>query len=162
MLGGYQRPVFSNPTTQFVEALATNGMSANYEIELPGRSPFWFVRAFALLAVENLTFEVALFSSASNATGVMATENYIGSWQFGAWNAAIPASQGYPTGADGLYKAYIDGNIIPFWDKDLNGQGAGPAHLHARLINRSAGTKSADAAGAVQIQFYVSLQGQQP
>ena len=165
MLGGYQRPVFSNPTTDFVEALITNAQSANYDIQLPWSSPTCFVRAFAMLAVEPLAFELALYAKAANNTGVMATEQFIANWQFGQPSGTVPASPGYPTGSPGansLYKYYIDGNLIPYYDLDAMSQGAGPGHLHVRLINRSTASKSANAGGAVQVQFFVSLQGQQP
>lgn len=173
MLTAYQNPVQSNPATQFTEELITNAMSANVDLVLPGRNALWFIRSIAIIATENLQYELALFSRSVNATGVIATEAYVGSWQFGSWQTAVPASPGYISGADGLFKGYVDGNLIPYFDLDqlersfgggtpsASGYTPTNAKLHCRLINRSTATKPADAAGAVQVIFYVAQQGAQ-
>src|SRR4051812_46662417 len=114
----FQYSVISKPTTQFIEALATNEQSANYDIALPGSNPLWLVQGFTLLAVENLAFELRLYSKAANGLGVMASENLCGLWQFGAATAGPPASPGYPTNLDALYAFDIQGNNIPYRDLD--------------------------------------------
>lgn len=157
----YQSAVYSNPATDFIEALATNAMSANVDLTLPNGATFWFIRAFTLIATENLQFELALFSKAVNATGVILTENFISAWQFSAMQASVPASPGYPSGADGLFKFAIEGNKMPYRDLDQAVRAEGPAKLHVRLINRSTASKTAGVPGAVQLITYVSPQGMQ-
>lgn len=171
----YQRPVYSDPTTDFTQALTTNQATPTVSLPLPTRDAAWFVRAFTLIAVQNLAYELQIFSSADNLGGTVATAKFIGAWQFSAMLAGPPASPGYPVDptdispADGLYKFYIDGNMIPYLDEDqmaAASQGSGGtypnnAHLHVRLVNRSAGSKSADAAGAVQLIAWCAPQGQQ-
>lgn len=181
-LSAYQQPVRSNPAVHFLEALDTNEGSANVELRLPTRDPLWFVRAITLVAVQNLDYELQLFSSAVNMGATIALDKFNAVWQFGALSNVAPASPGYPfTPADkvanGFFHYYVDGNSMPIWDLDQlvapnpNAQqplGTGSAnadpnnaHLHVRLINRSVASKSAGALGAVQVSFYVSAQGQQ-
>lgn len=159
----YQRPVVSNPTTDFIEGLATGVGSAIYSLALPDKSPFWFIKGFTLVATENLQYEIQLFSKAAGGTGVLATENFIGAWQFSALSAGPPAFPGYPITGDGLFLFYIDGNMIPYIDQDLNTGGASGANaqLHVRLVNRSAASKTAGADGALILTAWCAPQGMQ-
>jgi hypothetical protein len=171
----YQRPVYSNPTVDFLEALTTNQASATVNLPLPTRDAAWFVQSFTLVSVENLEWELQVFSSADNLGGTVATAKFIGSWQFVAMVAGPPASPGYPVDqvdaspADALYKYYIDGNMIPYLDEDQlsaasqasGGTYPNNAHLHIRLVNRSSASKSANAGGAVQLTAWCAPQGQQ-
>lgn len=167
----YQIAVQSNPATDFLEGLAQDVASANVDIRLPDRLPYWFIKAIAIVSKENLAYELQLFTKASNMTGVIGTENFLAPWQFVPMTAGPPATPGYPVTGDALYRFYIEQNMIPYVDLDqmLNANNAtgptgGPAtaKLHVRLINRSAAAKTAGAAGALQVIFYVSPQGAQP
>lgn len=173
----YQRPVQSNPTTQFTEALDTNDCSATVNLVLPSRDPFWFLRAFTLVAVQNLSYELQVYSSATNLGGAFSTDKFIGVWQFMAMYAGPPASPGYPvippggSPGDPFYHYYVDGNMLPYFDGDqlvasnsANSGGTYPknAQLHVRLVNRSATSKIAGTLGAVQLTAWVAAQGQQP
>lgn len=169
----YQHPVSSNPTTQFLEFLQTNDASVNTDLVLPSKDPLWFIRAITLVATQNLTYELALFSRADNLNGTLDTDYFIGNWQFTVMNGSVPASPGYPvtipsaSPGDSFYHFYIDGNFVPYYDLDQldSSFNAGTypqnAKLHCRLINRSATPKAAGEAGALKITFFVAAQGQQ-
>ena len=163
----YQRPVLSNPTTQFIEALAQNAISANYDIPLPTRDPCWFVRSLSIVAVQNLSYELWLFARAANLGGTIATDYFVGVWQFGPLVAGDP---GWTVGADPLFHYYIDGTMIPYLDRDMMSPATmvgaplgpampGPASLHVRLVNRSATGKNAGPTGALQVTFNISAPG---
>lgn len=175
-LSNYQQPVRSNPTVDFTEALVTNAGSANVDLTLPTRDALWFVRAIAIIATENLAYELQLFDSAENMGATIPEDHFVAVWQFGVLSAAVPASPGYPfdvpdvTPQNGFYHFYVDGNGIPYYDLDqlkAKNQGSGGtypnnAKLHCRLINRSAATKTAGSGGALQVTFFLANQGQQP
>lgn len=183
MISAYQQPVMSNPATDFTEQLVTNAGSANVDLTLPGKDALWFIRAIALIAVQNLAYELQLFTSADNMGPTIATDNFLATWEFGAITSGPPAGAGYPfdvpdvTPQNGYYHYYIDGNMMPYYDKDqmnlrnpvasqplgvgFSNYNIPPAKLHVRLINRSSTTKNADASGALQVIFYVATQGMQ-
>ena len=162
----FQRPVRSNPTVDFLEGLGTNDGTATVNLVLPTRDAFWFIRAFTLVATENLVYELQLYSGATNLGGTFATDKFIAVWQFMALSAGPPASPGYPfippglSPGDALFHYYVDGNMMPYFDGDqlaasnaANSGGTYPnnAKLHVRLINRSATSKTAGAGGALQL-----------
>lgn len=150
-----QQVVVSNSVTQFTEAIAQNGISANYNLQLPGRHAFWLIRGFSIVAVQNLAYELWLFNSATPTLGAVATEKWNGVWAFGALSAGDP---GYAVTGDALFHYYVDGNMIPYYDEDV-ASGGGVANLHLRLINRSATGKNANATGALTITAFVSEGG---
>lgn len=184
-LSAYQNPIFSNPAVDFLEALATNQASATVNLKLRTMDPLWFIRAIAIIAKENLAFELQLFSRAVNSGATIPDDDFVAVWQFAPLVVGPPASPGYPSApvdgaANGFFRQYVDGNMIPYFDLDqLNqsnsfadvplGSGsqggnarANNAKLHVRLVNRSAASKTAGAPGALQVIFYVANQGQQP
>lgn len=171
----YQVPAISNPTTDFIVALSVNFASPNVNLTLPTRDPLWFIRAISLTAVENRVYEIQFYSSATNATGSITTENFIGCWQFNLGAAGPPATPGYPidptdsSPADGLFNYYIDGLWIPYFDADLmaaknssNSGGTYPnnAAIHCRLVNRSA-SATAGGTGQFKLTIFAANQGQQ-
>lgn len=181
-LSAYQLAVRSNPEVDFLEALATNEASADVELRFPTREPHYFIRAVSIVSLENLAWEVQLFSKAVNSGATFATDQFNAVWQFGPLLAGPPASPGYPYTPVGgtlspFYHQYVDGNWMPYVDMDQVlrsnpnanvplGQGSSNAEprnarLHCRLINRSAGAKTAGALGALQVTFWCALQGQQ-
>lgn len=183
-MDAFQLPVASVPTVNYTEYLGTNFISANNDLPLPNRKPNWFVRAIELISVQNLAWELWLFSKAANMAGTMQTDYLLGMWQFGPWQSTAPASPGYPvfmsgsSPADQFYRAYIDGLFVPYRDQDLMdmpnpsanvplGQGVTNANiplaqLHTRLVNRSVTAKPEGTLGAVMVTFYVEPTGQQP
>jgi hypothetical protein len=163
-MNAYQQAVPSNPSTQFVQAIAQNEISQNEELTLPGKQAHWFIRGFEIVATQNLAYELWLFSSAVNLDGTLLGDKLVGLWAFGVLAAQDPGWTVTPVGgvANGLFHYYIDGNMIPYVDRDVMAAGyQGNAHLHLRLVNRSAGAKSAAGAGALIITPYCSIQGQQ-
>lgn len=181
----YQRAVASNPATQFTEALATNGATINYDLRLPQRDAWWFIRAISIVSKEALQWELWLFSSATNMDGTLLGQKFLASWQFWEPNVGPPATPGWPVDIPeispdpDLYNYYVDGNMMPYVDMDQVVMpnsvanvplGAPPApanaspnqaNLHVRLINRSSASKTAGTDGQVLVTFYVSTQGQQ-
>src|SRR3990167_9485155 len=83
MLGSNQRPIRSNPATQFTEALAQDVGSANYDLALPQYGAAVFINGFTICSVENLSWELWVLSTAA---GLSATspigDQVIGLWQF--------------------------------------------------------------------------------
>lgn len=183
-MNAFQLPVASVPTVNYTEYLGTNFISANNDLTLPNRKTHWFVRAIELIAVQNLSYELWLCSTAANLAGTMVSDYLIGMWQFGPWQSTPPATPGYPvfmsgsSPADQFYRQYIDGLMIPYRDQDLMdlpnpqanvplGQGVSNASipfakLHTRLVNRSLTAKVSGTGGAVMVTFYVEPTGQQP
>ena len=171
-LSAFQRPVQSKPTVDFLDGVHVNDASANTDLILPGRDPFWFVRAISIVSVQNLAWELQVYSKAVNLGGDFDTDNFLGVWQFGVLAVGPPASPGWPVGVptaspgDSLYHFYVDGNMMPYYDADqlAASQATGypnNAKLHVRLINRSATPKTAGAPGAVLVTFFMATQGQQ-
>lgn len=181
----YQIAVASNPTTQFVESIGINEATANYDLTLPLRDAWWFIRGISIVSKEALQWELWLFTKADNMDGTLAGQNFLSSWQFWEPNVGPPATPGWPvttpdiSPATELYNYYVDGNMMPYVDLDQvlrrnpvynvpSGAPPAPANaapanskLHVRLINRSASAKTAGTAGQVLVTFYVSTQGQQ-
>ncbi len=171
----FQQPVFSNPTVDFTEALSTNDASANVDLVLSTRDPLWFIRAIAIVSVQDLAWELQFYSSADNLGGTLDTDKFIGVWQFSPLVVGPPASPGYPitpidvSPADAFYRFYVDGLWIPYYDGDMLGArsvaagGTYPnnAAVHTRLVNRSATSKIAGASGAVKVTLFLAPQGQQ-
>jgi len=173
-LSAFQLPVSSRPTVDFLEDLPTNVASATVDLSLPLRDAFWFVRAITIVSVQNLAWELMLFSTAANNLGgSLAAQSFIGVWQFGPLVVGPPASPGWPIAPvdespapDAWYRYYVDGNMMPYFDGDqlAASQASGypnNAKLHCRLINRSAGSKLASAAGALKVTFWMATQGAQ-
>lgn len=167
-LTAYQQLVQSVPTADFTEALTSNQISANVDLVLPGRNPYWFIRAITVVSKENLDWELWLFRKAASVVGstaTFATDPFVGIWQFNALPAGPPAAPGYTVtpaaggGANPFFHYYIDGNMLPYVDED--NPGVGEAKLHCRLVNRNASAKTAGTNGQLQVTFYVSPQGEQ-
>lgn len=164
MFGNFQPPIYSNPTTQFTEALVTDAISANYDIGLPRSVSRVFINGFTIISKENCAWELWLFDRAVNLTSDPATDRLVGMWAF---TALTPGYVGY-TVTDGgvanpLFRYHVTGNMIPYLDRDyqdLTAPSTGP-NLHVRLVNRAVAPKSADAAGAIQLISFISSQGVQ-
>jgi hypothetical protein len=160
MAGKYWHPVVSVPALHFTELLAQDGISANYDLALPFTGPLT-VRAERIISLQNLTYELWLFDSATNMGGTIATDHFLSCWQFGALVAGPPASPGYRVGGAGYYRFYTEGFETPYTDADyVSGVGRVPL-LHVRLVCRSAAGKSAYGAGGdLQVAFQVTAQGE--
>lgn len=134
----------TDPATDFTGALAQNVMATlNKSVANVGGglTVRYRLKGLIIASMENLAWEVWLFANNLFATGNPATAKPLGYWSFAAADAKRPAA------ASGLYYYYIDGLDIPVVDDDSLTQ------LHIGLMNRSAASKTAGAAGALSIGF---------
>jgi hypothetical protein len=163
MFGNLQRPVTSNPATQFVEALAQDEISINYDLALPVKSPLVFVNGFTIVSAENLAWELWLFATSIGLTDLPSTDALVGMWAFPVIAAqqvgytVTPAGTGVP---NTLYRYHITGNMIPYYDEEwMNSNSTGYPALHLRLVNRAGVAKTAAAPGALAITAFISQGG---
>lgn len=170
MISAYEQPVTSKSTVNFTEALAQNAASAMNALTLPAKTAWWFIRAITIVSVENLAWELWLFKSATSFTANVDSDGFIGAWAF---SAIAAQGVGYPVAGNLLYRYYVDGNMLPYFDADqmvyTNGtlapgvtpQGPANAKLHVKLVNRSAAAKTAGVGGAINVTFWAGTQGMQ-
>lgn len=155
--------VRTTSTVQWTAAIAQNA-AVNANIAVPaGLSGMngqveCILRGLTIVSKEQLAWELAFYTSDLFAGSSIDTDTYIGSWAFAASGTAGDGEQIAATG-DFLY--YIDGLEIPLWDTDLDvitaglDATAGSGELHVRLVNRSAAAKTANAAGAIAVTFWL-------
>lgn len=161
MPNSFVHPAQSNPATMFVEALAAASAtfvppfagSAIYNIGLPKASGSgrWFIRAIQYLCVQQVGLEWDFWSSATGLTNVIGTDAFVARWQFASNNGQLFNNTG-------LFRYYIDGLAIPYFDADsqLNA-GVNPA-LHVACQNVDTVAKGAAGAGAVNATFWMEPQ----
>jgi hypothetical protein len=158
MSNTFLHPVQSNPTTQFIEALAAAGStftppfvgSALYN--LPGLPPVnsrrYLIRAIEYLCVQDVGLEFDFWNSASGLTNAIATDAFISRFQFGAVNGA-------QFNGAGLFRFYVDGLAIPYFDADSVLSTTVVPTLHVAVQNVDTVAKSAGAPGAVNATFWL-------
>lgn len=137
----------SNPATQFRAAIAQNNKT-DLDLLLPptlqgiNGNARGTITSLTIASIENLAWELWLWESATHATltaaVVAAGTNVIGRWSFVAADALQDVA------GDWIY--YIDGLDIPYFDADNTGK------IHLSLVNRSAASKTANDAGAIQVK----------
>jgi hypothetical protein len=141
--------VRSNPALHFTGALAQNAVTA--VVSLPGLPRFgslrYLLRAISVTAKEHFGPDLNFFSSASGLTTEPATDRFLSRFTF-------DADLGAQLGAAGLWRYYIDGLAIPYYDSDALAAGTSPL-LHLTLGNVEATAKSAGAGGATGISVWV-------
>jgi hypothetical protein len=145
MSNTFRSDAVSNPATQFTEALAAASgtgtppfvASALYNlVGLPAQgSGRWLIRAIEILTTENWGPEVNLFSSASGFTASVLTDKWIGRWGF-------TSAMGEQIGGSGLWRYYVDGLAVQYYDLDTIGT-ITPPTVHAILQNIDTVAKSA-------------------
>ena len=141
--------------TQFTATIAQNA-GVNLDLAMTTPNPVALagiggdcrgqLRSLTIASVENLAWEIWLWSSATHGTAAASTVSVIGRWSFVTSDAKQIAGAG-----DWYY--YVDGLDVPVWDADKTGK------LHLTLVNRSAASKSADAAGAIVIKGRIAPLG---
>ena len=141
--------------TQFTAAIAQNA-GTNLDLAMTTPNPVALagiggdcrgqLRSLSIASVENLAWEVWLWSSTTHGTAALSTVAMIGRWTF-------VAADGVRIAGTGDYYYYVDGLDVPVWDADKTGK------LHLTLVNRSAASKSADAAGAIVIKGRIAPLG---
>jgi hypothetical protein len=137
--------------THFRDALVTNAVEYE-DLQLgenigAGRIGRCRLRSLAIVATENLDYEVWLLGRTGGITADPDTNPFRGFWSFVAGDAKRSAGAG-------LYHYYVDGLDVPYEDDDRGAGAAGTAaYLHVGLVNRSAAAKSAAGPGELSIRF---------
>ncbi len=150
--------VRTNPATQLRGSLAQN---AALTLDIPmvttqadgdgyvtaglaaGRTVRGKLKAISIWSVENLLWEVWLWGRDTYNTPTVVSG---GLAPLGRW--AFPnLTDGVRIAAAGAYFYYKEGLDVAYEDMDSTSE------VHLMLINRSAGAKSADDAGAIQLQL---------
>lgn len=136
----------TTPESEFTDALAQNAVE-NERLVLPaGFGGRVLLRSLSVVSAENLSWEINLWETASFGGALIGADEFLGRWQFSS-------SDGLQIAGAGLYRYYIDGLLVSFVTKVVEQQ----TRLYASLVNRSAGAKSAGAAGAIRIGFGLEL-----
>ncbi len=141
--------VRSNPALHFTAALAQNAVSAVTSLPgLPrGGSLRYLVRALSVVTKEHYGPDVNFFASASGFTTSPATDHFLSRFTF-------DADLGAQLGGSGLWRYYVDGLSVPYYDRDTWGS-LSPPLLHIALGNTEATAKSAGADGSTTITAWV-------
>lgn len=103
----------------------------------------FLIRAISWTAVENIGLEFDFFSRAAGG-------QFLGRYQFASVNGA-------QYNAAGLFNYYVDGLAIPYYDDDTINT-VNPPTLHVGVQNIDTVAKSANAAGAVVVVFWLEPQ----
>lgn len=150
-------PVYSVATVNFLEALAAAAMSFTPPFvgsainNLPGVPPSgsrrFLIRAIEYLAVQNVGLEFDFFGSSVGPTLDPATDTFIARYQFASAN-------GVQYNGAGLYRYYVDGLAIPYFDLDT-ANSVTPPTLHVGVQNIDTVAKSADVPGAIACTFWL-------
>jgi len=136
--------VTTDKDTHFTGAIAQNAV-ARENIPMPqaiaaGLRSRSRLKSITLLSDQNLDWEIWLFSRSTTPLPTDVDANpFIGRWRF-------DIGDGVQISAAGPYYYYIDGLDVPYEDADEKGE------LHLGLVPRTAGGKSAGAAGEVSIR----------
>lgn len=95
-----------------------------------------------ILSVENLAWAVELYGTPAfpETTPTIDNEIFLGRWEF-------TAADGRKDTADSFWKYWVPGLDLSYQDMALTGT------LNVRLINRSVASKTANAGGAVVVEF---------
>lgn len=155
MQAGKVFPVVSVDGTHFPDATALNSFKAE---DLPlggalgaGGATSARVRGIAIVSSDNLAWEVQVFGAKDGPSVDPNLDRFLGRWAFAVADAVQIGS---------LWYYYVDGLDIPYTDADLNthtGAAVNVPQLHVRLVNRSAGAKTAYSAGG-RLKLTVNLE----
>lgn len=151
-------PVVSSPTVNFLDALAAAGSSFTPPFigtainNLPGVPPInsrrYLIRGIEYLAMENVGLEFDFWASAAGLTNLVATDTFLGRYQFASANGAQFNSVG-------LYRYFAWGLDLPYYDADTINTTTSPS-LHVAVQNVDTVAKSADVAGAIACTFWLA------
>lgn len=151
-------PVASNPTTNFTEALVatasafTPPFAGTAMNNIGGVPPLngrrYWIRGIEYLAVENVGLEFDFWASAAGLTDAVASDTFLSRYQFAAAN-------GVQFNGIGLYRYFAWGLELPYYDLDTINTTTPPS-LHVAAQNVDTVAKSADAAGAVAVTFWLA------
>ncbi len=157
MSSNFLFPVYSKGTVNFLEALlaASGSLTAPFHAtainNLAGVPPIgsrrFLIRAIEYLAKEDVGLEFDFFGSSAGPTTNVDTDTFIARYQFSAIN-------GVQYNSTGLYRFYVDGLAIPYFDLDTANSVTAPT-LHVGVQNVDTVAKSADATGAIACTFWL-------
>jgi hypothetical protein len=157
--------VRSNPAVDFLSALAQNEIGPMNNLAIP--KGLWqptYVVGASIVSMENLAYEVWLYSTLAGYTADPATDTFLGMFSFQQKQAGDPGQQVTLHGGalNPLYRYSISNLVIPYVDQDyLLSSTVYNARLHARLVCRSPAGKQAGAAGALALTVFLAQQGAQ-
>lgn len=156
MTHSYLYLVTSKETVNFLEALAAASGTAvppfaatamnNLPISAPGMRRF-LIRVIEITAIQNFGPEINIFSSAAGLTVDPDTDSYLSRFSF-------TSSMGEQIGGTGLWRYYIDGLAIPYFDLDTSSSPSQPT-LHVVMQNIDTVAKLAGAPGAVDVNVWL-------
>lgn len=141
--------VRTDKDTNFTGAIAQNaGATANLVVPaglsgMDGQVEL-ILRGITVISKENLSWETQFFASDAYQNADLDLDGFIARWTFAASDAV-------QIGATGTYEYYIDGLEIPLWDNDRSGE------IHLELVNRSAASKTAGAAGQLVVTLWIEV-----
>jgi len=118
----------------FTDAIVANAAEAESFTLIGGRRGRYRIRAAVVISSDNLAWEFWVYRTAGMRDLNPNLDVFCGRWGWQAIN-------GEQVGAAGLWYYYIDGLDIAIEDVSESGQ------IHLELVNRSAGAKTAFAAG---------------
>lgn len=157
MASNFLFPVASKGTVNFLEALAATGSTFtppfvgtainNLAGVPPSGSRRFLIRAIEYLAMEAVGLEFDFFGSSVGPTANVDTDNFIARYQFASANGVQYAGAG-------LYRFYVDGLAIPYYDLDT-ANSVTPPTLHVGVQNVDTVAKSAGAPGAIACTFWL-------
>lgn len=135
--------VTTDKDTDFTGALAQNAAAtANLAVpQLPSDAQCR-LKNIAIISDQQLAWEIWLWATTSFNTGITDLDAL---YPFGRWS--FDSSSGVQIAGTGPYYYYIDGLDVPYMDS------AKLSQLHVMLVNRSAASKSAGAAGEIVVKF---------
>jgi hypothetical protein len=155
MPSNFLYPVYSKGTVNFLEALAAAASSFTPPFvgsamnNLAGVPPIgsrrFLIRSIMYLAMQNVGLEFDFWGSAAGLTANVDTDTFIARYQFASANGA-------QFNGAGLYRYYVDGLAIPYFDIDSANSLSSPT-LHVSVQNTDTVAKSANAAGAIACTF---------
>lgn len=148
-------PCATDPSTQFRGALAQNAFDTlNLKLDegiAAGRHCRSILRHLTVISAQQLSWEIALFTTRDFSVGAVSTASYLTSWRFSYANGIQ-----YGVGTPYYYQA---SNIdLPYWDADFTNRGLPQdqqgGYLHLMLVNRSMTAKLAGDPGMLKITGY--------
>lgn len=104
------------------------------------------LRELRIISKENLAWEVWLFGTSAMGLAVIGDEKFLGRWSF-------VAADGINATGDTFFYYYVPGLDLAIENLDNPQTGK----FYIRLVNRSAAAKSANAAGAIEIELALEL-----
>ena len=147
-------PVLSSPSVNFQEALNQNQATPMNNLVMPHqfRGRDFLIRAIKCTTPDNFGPEFNFFATAAGFTALVATDTAISRFGF-------VSAMGERLGGAGLWRYYVDGLAIPYFDADTVNQNlAGSLHVVLQNIDATAKTVGGGvvaAGGNISCTFWI-------